>query len=347
MQNIYKKESICEFCNSNKISLEYCIKDDSIYKCNRCGIMFSDFDKEKSKLLYNKSYYSSDDNNEGYSNYNGMSVTHKSTFEKRLDFIERNYKEGGLVLDFGCALGHFCEVAKNRNWNVIGSDINTYAAEFVKKKYNVDTFICDISNPPIKNNIADLVCLYDLIEHVPNPKKSLKAIKNILKDDGILHIVTPDSNSISSIIFGRYWFHYKPKEHLFYFNKHNLSKILKQMGYNILKVRSNTSYMTLKDIFIRLSSYLGILSDFIIKILSFFHLNDFVIPIYVGNLEIIATPSKLLNRKTNNQLKISTNDIFKCPSCSGQISITDTKVICDQCSSVFGYRKKIPNFLII
>ena len=47
MQNIYKKESICEFCNSNKISLEYCIKDDSIYKCNRCGIMFSDFDKEK------------------------------------------------------------------------------------------------------------------------------------------------------------------------------------------------------------------------------------------------------------------------------------------------------------
>ena len=88
--------------------------------------------------------------------------------------------------------------------------------------YNIETFICDISNPPLLNDIADLICLYDLIEHTPYPKKSLQAIRRILKNDGILHIVTPDSNSISAKILGRYWFHYKPKEHLFYFSRHPL-----------------------------------------------------------------------------------------------------------------------------
>ena len=71
-----------------------------------------------------------------------MHKSHKSTFKKRLEFIERNYKGGGIVFDFGCALGHFCEVAKQRNWKVIGSDLVPHAAKYTKSKYNVDTFIC-------------------------------------------------------------------------------------------------------------------------------------------------------------------------------------------------------------
>ena len=110
-----------------------------------------------------------------------MSITYKNSFTKRLKFIERNYKKRGVVFDFGYALGHFCELAKKRNWKVIGSDINTYAAQFVKNKHNINTFICDISHPPLKNDITDLICLYDIIEHTTYPRKFLEAIKRILK----------------------------------------------------------------------------------------------------------------------------------------------------------------------
>ena len=342
------EDLFCDFCSTKKITFKYKINNDFIFKCEGCGIMFSSFDREKSQELYNKAYYSSDNNNEGYSNYNAMSITHKSSFEKRLEFIERNYQKGGVVFDFGCALGHFCEVAKNRNWNVIGSDINTYAAQFVKKKYNINTFICDISHPPLKNDIADLICLYDLIEHTTYPRKALEAIKQILKNDGILHIVTPDSNCISAKILGRYWFHYKPKEHLFYFNKNNLKNLMEEIGFEILKIDSNVSYMTLQDIFLRLGSYLGPVSKYMIKILSMFNLNNYIIPIYVGNFEIVATPNKTIHyEKNNNQLKnlINANDIYICPNCNNNIDISAEKIICDNCSIVYGNDYGVPNFI--
>ena len=53
--------------------------------------MFSDFDKEKSKLLYNKSY-SSDDNNEGIVIIMEC-LSLKSTFEKGQISLRETIKE--------------------------------------------------------------------------------------------------------------------------------------------------------------------------------------------------------------------------------------------------------------
>ena len=352
MKNISNKkieELYCEFCSCKKITLKYKINNDFIFKCEKCSIMFSSFDRNKSQQLYDKTYYSSDDNNEGYSDYDAMSLTHKSSFKKRLKFIEKNYKKGGLVIDFGCALGHFCEVAKDRNWDVIGSDINIYAAQFVKNKYDIKTFVCDIANPPLRNNIADLICLYDLIEHTTNPKEALKAIKRVIKKDGILHIVTPDSNSISAKILGPYWFHYKPKEHLFYFNKKNLADLMTDSGFKILKINSNVSYMTLQDIFLRLSSYLGKLSNIILRFLSFFNLGNQVVPIYVGNLEIVATPIKDIKHFINDNGAENLTDntgIYKCPRCNNNFVINENKFCCENCYILFEIDSGVPNFLI-
>jgi len=340
----------CEFCNSININIKYQIKNDNIFECKNCGILFSSFNKKKSQKIYSENYYLSNNRKDGYNDYNGMYKSHKSTFLKRLEFIENNYKKEGLVFDFGCALGHFCEVAKEKNWIVIGSDLATYAAKYTKNKYDINTFICDITHPPVTNNIADLICLYDLIEHIPHPKKSLLALKNILKNDGILHIVTPDSNSFSAKILGARWFHYKPQEHLFYFNKHNLTNLLRQTGFEVLKVYSNFSYMALDDIFIRLSFYLGPISKFIIYILSLFNMKKVVVPIYVGNFEIIAKPKYFSKSELKNSLSpklINFDEIFNCLNCDHGLKIESEKIIkCNNCLIEYVIDDGVPNFII-
>ena len=347
----YKLKGIeCVLCGSRKVNIKYKIINDSIIECGNCSILFSSVDKKSSQNIYKKTYYSRDDKKEGYNDYKKMYKTHNVTFTKRLKFIEKNYKKRGIVFDFGCALGHFCEVAKHRKWIVIGSDIAPYAALYTRNKYNINTFICDITHPPVTKNIADLICLYDIIEHLPDPKKSLISLKKILKHDGILHIVTPDSNSISAKIFGKKWFHFKPQEHLFYFNKHNLTNLLRQTGYEVLKTNSNLSYMTLDDIFIRLSFYLGSISKFIINILSLLNMKKIVVPIYVGNFEIIAKPkifSMNEHKSSSTPNLINFDEIFNCLNCDHGLKIESAKIIkCNNCLIKYKIDDGVPNFLI-
>ena len=53
------------------------------------------------------------------------------------------------------------------------------------------------------------------IEHVRHPQETLLKANRLLKDEGLLLIVTPDTASLSHHLMGKRWTHYKP-EHFFY-----------------------------------------------------------------------------------------------------------------------------------
>ena len=79
-----------------------------------------------------------------------------------------------------------------------------------------------------------------------------------------------------------------------------------------------------------------------------FNLNNYIIPIYVGNFEIVLTPIKTIHyEKDNDQLKkiINANDIYICPNCNDNIDISAEKIICDNCLIVYGNDCGVPNFI--
>ena len=71
--------------------------------------------------------------------------------------------------------------------------------------------------------IFDVVVLFNLIEHVHNPKRTLSLIYNSLSSDGIAIIKTPNSTSFNRFLFKKfYWGGFHAPRHWVIFNEKNL-----------------------------------------------------------------------------------------------------------------------------
>ena len=76
----------------------------------------------------------------------------------------------------------------------------------------------------------DVVLLFNCLEHVPNPQKFLKCIKNIMSDEGILIIKTSDDTNL--LLNGD--FNVFLHEHLFYFTKESFNVMVRKVGLQII-----------------------------------------------------------------------------------------------------------------
>ena len=58
----------------------------------------------------------------------------------------------------------------------------------------------------VEKNSFDMICLWDVIEHLTDPKDSLRIIRDLLKPDGVLLINYPDIDTwqarLSVSVFG-------------------------------------------------------------------------------------------------------------------------------------------------
>jgi 2-polyprenyl-3-methyl-5-hydroxy-6-metoxy-1,4-benzoquinol methylase/uncharacterized protein YbaR (Trm112 family) len=339
-KDMAKAENIsCKLCHSKNTLSTYRVDGSKIYQCNSCKVSFSNYDIEKSQDIYKEDYYSGVDN--GYGDYASELTTHVATFSQRLKYAEKYLPNKGVLLDYGCAIGHLCKVSKERGWTTFGSDFSNYGAEETQKNFQVETFVSDVTYPPIKKNSVDLLCMYDLIEHIPSPVQALTNVKEIINDGGYIHIVTPNYGSISRKLLGEKWFHFKPREHLFYFDKMTMRKVLEKSGFEIVSLTTSISYMTLSAIVLRFEKYFGKgLIGLVQKALKTFSLDNAVIPLSVGNLEAFAKPIKSSTAPKNNVKAQELREILTCPSCEDQG--LDESLSCSSCNSKYSIVNDVP-----
>jgi len=58
----------------------------------------------------------------------------------------------------------------------------------------------DIQQMPFQDKTWSLIICNHVLEHVPNFEKSMKELKRVLKDDGIIEISSPTDKTLSSMI---------------------------------------------------------------------------------------------------------------------------------------------------
>jgi SAM-dependent methyltransferase len=98
----------------------------------------------------------------------------------------------------------------------------------------------------------DLVSLLGVVEHLIDPLAELKEINRITKSDARLIITTLDI--FAPVRFLR-CFSYKPPEHMFYFSRKTLGKLLNKAGFWVENVSSYWRYYTLDDIVKRVEEF--------------------------------------------------------------------------------------------
>ena len=117
--------------------------------------------------------------------------------DKHIDVILENIK-GIEILEVGCSIGIMTRKLSGFLFNVTVVEASKKLIEYVKKIKGIDDIIFVQSlfeDFKTKNKFSDII-MANLLEHVENPILILKKAKSLLENDGLVHIIVPNANSI-------------------------------------------------------------------------------------------------------------------------------------------------------
>lgn len=153
-------------------------------------------------------------------------------FEKRLECI-LSFKKTGKLLDVGCGYGTFLGIASDF-FDVSGVEISSDAVSYVKKRYPFRVYQGDIESSSLNLNGLDIVTLWDVIEHLYDPKTVLNSLHTMLNENGLLAISTGKIGSLPSRLFGKRWAYYHYLDHVYFFSLKSLTKLLQTCRFEVL-----------------------------------------------------------------------------------------------------------------
>jgi len=280
--------SVCPLCGSKKYVSFWAMPGYELFRCSKCSLVWDPFPPENVTAQYQENYFINNNPKGGYANYfEGMKIN-SITFKDRLQRIKNKTKINSALLDIGSALGDCLLQAKKLGWkNILGLDTSVFACQSAQKRgANVKCGTLDTVKLP-SNNFS-LVLAQDVIEHIPDPLTFLKKIHSLLKPGGYLFIVTPEMDGFWLKLLRRFWYHYKPQEHLVYFSQSTMKQALKEAGFNNIETRPTYHIMSVEYIFRRLIYYSPGLFSLLLKLSQILGISQTPLRVYAGELEAWA-----------------------------------------------------------
>lgn len=148
----------------------------------------------------------------------------------------KNLSLGPRTLDVGCGFGFFLYSVKEYFRNVGGVEISEKAADFVERELGIEVFRGDIYQANFPAKSFDVVTMWEVLEHLLDPRGRLAEMNRILEDDGILALSTPNLAGLGARLFKERWFNFVPTQHLYYFEANTLSEMLRVSGFEVIKI---------------------------------------------------------------------------------------------------------------
>lgn len=231
----------CQLCGSTERSLVFRDGPFSLLRCSSCRLCYVSprLQGEALAAVYGAEYWKSDNPRlKGYADYANEAVLYLKTFLRRMRLVRRWLPPGARVLDVGCAAGYFLRIAAREGHDVRGIEPSSaIAAEAVRELGSERIHIGALETAPAERGFTkgsfDLVTLWDVIEHVPDPQAMLRSVRALLKPTGRLLLETQNVGSRWARLLGRRWHHYKHEEHLFHFDLATIARLLEQCGFTV------------------------------------------------------------------------------------------------------------------
>lgn len=222
----------CPLCQMNNFEHLFSIEYLNFVRCNTCGLVYINPHPAIGDLL--KVY------SPGLKEWTRV----ETYIDKKIDLF-KNYltkveavKEKGKILDIGCGIGLFLKIAREKGWDTYGVDVSCKDIEYAKRNYNLNVFKGTIEDANYPNDFFDVITMWDFIEHITDPLSCLKEVRRILKNDGMLFILTGNIESKEAREKGVYWPFLGGSTHLVFYSPQTIRKILDIVGLKVIKLSS-------------------------------------------------------------------------------------------------------------
>lgn len=233
----------------------------TIHRCRDCGLGFlwPQGDEVAQKAIYSEAYFRSQDPiGQGYADYASEADNHRRTFRDRLRLMGDRTGRGRL-LDVGAATGFFVEQAIAAGWNAEGIEFSPWAARYAREVVGVPVREGTLEGAGFEAAAFDVVTMWEVIEHLPDPREVLNEIRRVLAPGGMLYLSTPDAGSAVARGLGKRWLGWKKiPEHLFYFDRPSLTQLLTSCGFEVLQHRYVPLTVTWRYALERLGAIVGV-----------------------------------------------------------------------------------------
>jgi 2-polyprenyl-3-methyl-5-hydroxy-6-metoxy-1,4-benzoquinol methylase len=181
---------------------------------------------------YGEDYYGS-----GHSKVGGMAQGLRIfSANGRARFADRLVGKGECF-DIGCGGGEFLDAMRRRGWSVKGTELPGPAFERAERKLPGRIVCTDRFETAARPGSCDLVTMWQVFEHLENPKQMLAACRELLADGGILAIGVPNPESWQARWGREGWLHLDPPRHLHLQSIQTLVRQAEALGFECVAMR--------------------------------------------------------------------------------------------------------------
>lgn len=200
--------------------------------CPRCGVgctrVPAGFDPTR---IYDRGYFTGG-HRDGYADYPASERVLRREFRRTLSTLEKHVR-GGRLLEVGCAYGFFLDEAR-RDFEVEGLELAPDAVDACRARG------LDVRSEPIGDGALegrapyDAAVMLDVVEHLADPAAALAALHRALAPGGHLLLTTGDFGAPLARALGKSWRLLTPPQHLFFFTRDGLARLLAKSGFEIV-----------------------------------------------------------------------------------------------------------------
>lgn len=198
------------------------------------GAPGSSFDVESFyKEAYAREYYTEKEKGQMESNFQHFLPLQF----RRVEAIKPFIKDSDTLLEIGSGPGYFLKAIHPHCRKARGIELNQKEAEYAQREHGLDVRYTPLSK--IEGEIYEQICLFQLLEHQPDPIDFLKDLKRLCNPKrSLIHIEVPTLHnplvSLYSIqAFKDFWFQ---KPHLYYFTEKGLEKVCREAGLSVVSL---------------------------------------------------------------------------------------------------------------
>lgn len=110
--------------------------------------------------------------------------------------IAQGHSQGGVLVDVGCGQGKLYSLVNNGFNRYLCVDAVRY--DDLPIQIEFIPFDLDIGKVPLPEQVADVVCAVEVIEHLENPRALMRELVRLTKPGGLVIVTTPNNLSLLS-----------------------------------------------------------------------------------------------------------------------------------------------------
>lgn len=225
----------CNHCQSPAATPLFSLRGYELVRCNACALAYiaNPPSAEELKRIYSaESNYHVQLHDPASAAWRGF----EELAQKHMGFVRRQIGTG-RVLDVGCSAGHFLAAARAQGFEVEGAEFSADSARVARDHFGLTVTEGSVHQVAAAPGSFDLVTMFDVIEHVPDPAADIAAVWQLVKPGGWFVLSTPNIDGLFprlSLPLAKalgHWPHPEPPHHLYQFSVKTLAAMLKKGGF--------------------------------------------------------------------------------------------------------------------